>query len=80
MMRALVITGLLGCMLLASPALADPGGEPSDQISPQARFYSLDAYRRAIEIRPHFASAHEYIGRLYIAMGNRETAMRQYGE
>jgi tetratricopeptide (TPR) repeat protein len=39
---------------------------------------SLDAYRRALDINANFASAHEYIGRLYIAMGNKEMAMRHY--
>jgi tetratricopeptide (TPR) repeat protein len=39
---------------------------------------ALDAYRRAIDIKPDFKFAHEYIGRLYIAMGNREAAMRHY--
>ncbi len=39
---------------------------------------ALDAYRRAIELRPDFKYAHEYIGRLYIAMGNRDMAMRHY--
>jgi tetratricopeptide (TPR) repeat protein len=39
---------------------------------------ALEAYRRAIELRPDFQSAHEYIGRLYIALGNREMAMRHY--
>lgn len=39
---------------------------------------ALDAYRRAIDLKPDFKFAHEYIGRLYIAMGNREAAMRHY--
>jgi tetratricopeptide (TPR) repeat protein len=39
---------------------------------------ALEAYRRALEIQPDFKFAHEYIGRLYVAMGNRELAMRHY--
>ncbi len=39
---------------------------------------SLDAYKRAIDLRPDFKYAHEYIGRLYIALGNRDMAMRHY--
>lgn len=39
---------------------------------------ALEAYRRAIELRPEFASAHEYLERLYVALGNRDQAMRHY--
>ncbi|MCL6554567.1 MAG: tetratricopeptide repeat protein [Firmicutes bacterium] len=39
---------------------------------------ALEAYRRALELRPDFKYAHEYIGRLYLAMGNRAQAMRHY--
>jgi tetratricopeptide (TPR) repeat protein len=39
---------------------------------------SLEAYRRAIDIKPDFKYAHEYISRLYLVMGNREMAMRHY--
>ena len=39
---------------------------------------ALDAYRRAIDIKPDFKFAHEYIGRLYLAMSNRDMAMRHY--
>jgi tetratricopeptide (TPR) repeat protein len=123
-----VIAGLLITLgLTVLPALADPGGNPSESIDTQARFYydqgmeqfrkkqwnqaiqsylaairieprfpeawnnlgycyrkvndnqrSLDAYRRALDLRPDFASAHEYIGRLYLAMGNQEMAKRHY--
>ena len=126
-MRIVAVAMLLVSALLAAPVLADPGGDPSDQLNPQARFYydlgmnhfrakrwtqaiqayldavrieprfpeawnnlgycyrkvkdnlrALDAYRRAIELRPDFAAAHEYIGRLYVAMGNKDMAMRHY--
>jgi tetratricopeptide (TPR) repeat protein len=39
---------------------------------------ALEAYRRAIDLRPDFPFAHEYIGRLYLAMGNRDQAIRHY--
>ncbi|OFX33634.1 MAG: hypothetical protein A2Z07_04800 [Armatimonadetes bacterium RBG_16_67_12] len=39
---------------------------------------ALDAYKRALEIRPDYKYAHEYIGRLYVALGNRAMAMRHY--
>jgi tetratricopeptide (TPR) repeat protein len=39
---------------------------------------SLDAYKRALDINSNYAAAHEYVGRLYIAMGNKEMAMRHY--
>jgi len=39
---------------------------------------SIEAYRRALELRPDFAYAHEYIARTYLAMGNRQEAMRHY--
>jgi len=39
---------------------------------------ALDAYRRALDLRPDFKFAHAYVGRLYIAMNNREMAMRHY--
>ncbi len=71
--------------LVALPAFADPGGEPSDKLNSQARSLkpgttwgtvdrkindnpkALEACKRALEIKPDFKYAHEYIGRLYTA-------------
>lgn len=39
---------------------------------------ALDAYRRALDLRPDYKFAHAYVGRLYIAMDNRAMAMRHY--
>ncbi len=39
---------------------------------------ALEAYKRALEIKPDFADAHEYLGRTYLAMGNKDAAMREY--
>ncbi len=124
------VTAILCVLILAAtaiPALADPGGNPSEQSNSEARGaydqgmdyfrrqqwnlavqaflravnleprfveawtnlgYSyrkagdnqkaLDAYRRALDLRPDFKFAHAYVGRLYIAMNNRDMAMRHY--
>jgi tetratricopeptide (TPR) repeat protein len=127
-MRVLALALVVVAIALpALPALADPGGDPSENIDSQARVLydqgmehfrrkqwtlaiqsylqairlesrfpeawnnlgycyrkvkddqkALEAYRRALELRPDFAAAHEYIGRLYVALGNREMAMRHY--
>lgn len=39
---------------------------------------SVEAYRRALDLRPDYAPAHDYLARTYLAMGNREGAMRHY--
>ena len=39
---------------------------------------ALEAYKRALEIKPDYADAHEYLGRTYLAMGNKDAAMREY--
>jgi tetratricopeptide (TPR) repeat protein len=39
---------------------------------------ALDAYKHALEIKPDYANAHEYLGRTYLAMGNKDGAMREH--
>jgi tetratricopeptide (TPR) repeat protein len=39
---------------------------------------ALEAYKRALELKPDYANAHEYLGRTYLAMGNKDAAMREY--
>ena len=39
---------------------------------------ALEAYKRALELKPDYADAHEYLGRTYLAMGNKDAAMREY--
>ncbi len=39
---------------------------------------SVEAYQRALSLRPDYAQAHDYLARTYLAMGNREGAMRHY--
>ncbi len=39
---------------------------------------ALDAYTQAINLKPDFAYPHEYMARTYLAMGNKNSAMREY--
>lgn len=39
---------------------------------------ALDAYKQAISLKPDFAYPHEYAARTYLAMGNKDGAMREY--
>ncbi len=39
---------------------------------------SLKYYKKAIEIKPDFAEAHEYIGESYLGIGDRESAWKHY--
>jgi tetratricopeptide (TPR) repeat protein len=39
---------------------------------------ALDAYKQAIALKPDFAYPHEYAARTYLAMGNKDAAMREY--
>ncbi len=39
---------------------------------------SVEAYEQALRLRPDYAQAHDYLARTYLAMGNREGAMRHY--
>jgi len=46
----------------------------------KAQQYSnaLDAYKQAIDLAPADPNPHEYLARTYLAMGNKDAAMRQY--
>jgi tetratricopeptide (TPR) repeat protein len=39
---------------------------------------ALDAYKQAITLKPDFSYPHEYMARTYLAMGNKDAAMREY--
>lgn len=39
---------------------------------------AIGAYQLALDLRPDFPNAHEYMGRTYLAMGDRDGAMREY--
>ena len=39
---------------------------------------ALDAYKQAMSLKPDFAYPHEYAARTYLAMGNKDAAMREY--
>ncbi len=39
---------------------------------------AFDAYSQAINLKPEYPNAHEYMGRTYLAMGNKDCAMREY--
>ncbi len=38
----------------------------------------MDAYRRALSLRPDYAPAHDYLARTYLAMGDRQKATERY--
>ena len=46
----------------------------------KAQQYSnaLDAYKQAIDLAPADPNPHEYLARTYLAMGNKDAAMREY--
>ncbi|MGH2405619.1 MAG: tetratricopeptide repeat protein [bacterium] len=92
-MKGRLLVGLLGCLLLALPVLADPGGDPSDQINPQARYYydlgmnhfrkkewnqAIQAYLQAVGIEPRFPEAWNNLGFCYRKMGNNQRALDAY--
>jgi tetratricopeptide (TPR) repeat protein len=39
---------------------------------------AFGAYKQALDLRPDYPNAHEYMGRTYIAMGDKDGAMREY--
>ena len=39
---------------------------------------ALDAYKQAISLSPDNPNPHEYMARTYLAMGNKDAAMREY--
>jgi tetratricopeptide (TPR) repeat protein len=39
---------------------------------------ALDAYKQAISLAPADPNPHEYLARTYLAMGNKDGAMREY--
>ncbi|TMI78961.1 MAG: tetratricopeptide repeat protein [Bacillati bacterium ANGP1] len=39
---------------------------------------ALDAYKQAIALRPDYANPHEYLARTYVALGDKDAAMREY--
>ena len=39
---------------------------------------AFDAYKQALDLRPDYPNAHEYMARTYLAMGNKDGAMREY--
>jgi tetratricopeptide (TPR) repeat protein len=39
---------------------------------------ALDAYKQAITLKQDYANPHEYLARTYVAMGDKEAAMREY--
>jgi len=39
---------------------------------------ALDAYKQAISLKPDFPYPHEYMARTYLAMGDKDAAMREY--
>jgi len=39
---------------------------------------ALDAYKQAISLKPDFSYPHEYMARTYLAMGDKDAAMREY--
>ena len=39
---------------------------------------AVDAYKQAITLKPDFSYPHEYMARTYLAMGNKDAAMREY--
>ncbi|MGH2376124.1 MAG: tetratricopeptide repeat protein [bacterium] len=92
-MRIVAIAALLAFALLTAPALADPGGEPSDQISPQARFYydlgmnhfrgkrwtqAIQAYLDAVRIEPRFPEAWNNLGYCYRKVKDNQRALDAY--
>jgi tetratricopeptide (TPR) repeat protein len=40
---------------------------------------SLSYYRKALDLRPDYRPAHEYLGELYLATGHRDQAMAELG-
>lgn len=92
-MRIVAIAMLLVSALLASPALADPGGEPSDQINPQARFHydlgmnhfrakrwpqAIQSYLEAVRIEPRFPEAWNNLGYCYRKVKDNQRALEAY--
>ena len=39
---------------------------------------AFDAYKQALDLKPDYPNAHEYMARTYLAMGNKDGAMREY--
>jgi tetratricopeptide (TPR) repeat protein len=39
---------------------------------------ALEAYKQAITLKPDLSYPHEYMSRTYLAMGNKDSAMREY--
>jgi len=39
---------------------------------------SVEAYLRALSLRPDFTPAHDYLARTYLAMGERQKALEHY--
>ncbi|HET8679438.1 MAG TPA: tetratricopeptide repeat protein, partial [bacterium] len=92
-MRIVAIVTLLACGLLAAPALADPGGDPSGEINPQARFYydqgmnhfrgkrwtqAIQAYLEAVRIEPRFPEAWNNLGYCYRKVKDNLRALDAY--
>ncbi|MGQ0550234.1 MAG: tetratricopeptide repeat protein [Armatimonadota bacterium] len=91
-MRLVLIAGLLA-VLMALPALADPGGEPSEQISSQARYFydlgmnhfrkkewnqAIQQYLLAVATEPRFPEAWNNLGFCYRKIGNNQRALDAY--
>lgn len=36
------------------------------------------AYKQALDLKPDYPNAHEYMARTYLALGNKDAAMREY--
>ena len=39
---------------------------------------ALDAYKQAITLKQDYANPHEYLARTYVAMGDKDAALREY--
>ena len=52
------------------------GYTPFDKVKDYDK--SLDAYKHALDLKPDYPNAHEYMARTYLAMGNKDAAMREY--
>ena len=39
---------------------------------------ALEAYKQAITLKPDYANPHEYLARTYVALGDKDAAMREY--